>query len=94
MDSKSCHPKHVKKGIPYGQALSVRRICVSDEVFKERLTKRKGHLVKISFKRNFVDEQFVRAKAKKREDLLSHGSGKRNNLDKISLVVKPTPFEN
>ena len=36
-DSKSCHPSHVKKIIPYGQALRVRRICNSDEVFYKRL---------------------------------------------------------
>ena len=47
----------------------------------------KGHFVKRGFNRNFVDEQFVRAKVKKREDLLSQGSGKRNNLDKIPLVM-------
>ena len=33
LDYRSCHPKHVKMGIPYGQALRLRRICELDEVF-------------------------------------------------------------
>ena len=37
LDYRSCHPKHVKMGIPYGQALRLRRICELDEVFEERL---------------------------------------------------------
>ena len=41
LDYKSCHPEHVKKGIPYGQALRRRWICDSDEVFKERLNEMK-----------------------------------------------------
>ena len=36
LDFKLCLPKHVKKGIPYGQALRYRRTCSSDEIFEER----------------------------------------------------------
>ena len=32
-DYRSCHPKHIKMGIPYGQALRLRRICELDDVF-------------------------------------------------------------
>ena len=81
----------VNKGTSYGQALKMRRICDSDEVFKERLTELKGHFVERGFKRNFVDEQFVRAKTEKREDLLSQGSEKRNNLYETPLVVNLHP---
>ena len=45
LNSRSCHPTHVKRGIPYGQALRVRRICESDEVFKERLKEFQGNLI-------------------------------------------------
>ena len=41
---------------------------------------------KRNFKRNFVEEQFVRRKAQKRE-YLSEVNGKSNNLDTIPLVV-------
>ncbi|WP_171480033.1 hypothetical protein, partial [Acinetobacter baumannii] len=32
----SCHPFHTKKGIPYSQALRMRRICSSDTFFENR----------------------------------------------------------
>ena len=53
LDHRSCHPNHVKKGIPYGQALRLRRICDSDEVFDKRLKDLKGHLVKRGFEGKF-----------------------------------------
>lgn len=32
----SCHPSASKKGIPYAQALRIRRICSEDELFEKR----------------------------------------------------------
>ena len=32
---RSCHPPHVKKGIPYGQALRLKRICDSEDKFEK-----------------------------------------------------------
>ena len=69
LDSRSCHPTHVKRGIHYDQALRMRRICDSDEVFKERVKELEGNLVKRGFKKNLTDEQFFKAKAERREDL-------------------------
>ena len=69
LDSKSCHPTHVKRGIPYGQALWMRQIYDSDKVFKERLKELEGNLVKRGFKKNLTDEQFFKAKVKRKEDV-------------------------
>ena len=33
LDFSSCHTFHTKKGIPYGQALRIRRIVSDDDVF-------------------------------------------------------------
>ena len=33
LDPTSCHPYHCKKGIPYSQALRLKRICSDDETF-------------------------------------------------------------
>ena len=59
LNNRSCHPKHVKLGIPYGQALRIRRICNSDEVFERRLFE--------------LSEDFVKRVLK--EMLLIHSSG-------------------
>ena len=83
LDSKWCHPSHVKKGIPYGQALRVRRICNSDEIFDKRLKELKGQLVKRGFKKNMIENQFEKAKAKRRENLLYQDTN-RNKQQNIS----------
>ena len=70
LDYKSCHPEHIKKGIRYGQALRLRRICDSDEVFEERLNEMKGHFTKRGFKHRFVESQFTKAK-KNRIEIVS-----------------------
>ena len=89
LDSKSCHLTHVKRGISYGQALRMRRICDTDEVFKERLEELEGNLVKRGFKKNLTDEQFFKAKAKRREDMFfpNIGSKAKENFKRILLVV-------
>ena len=93
LDSRSCHPTHVKRGIPYGQALRMRRICDSDEVFKERLKELEGNLVKRGFKKDLFDTQFFKAKAKRREDLFIRNirSKAKENSKRIPLVVNFHP---
>ena len=59
LNFKSCHPPHVRRGIPYGQALRIKRICYSDETFESRLGELKGFLVKRGYNSEFVENQFV-----------------------------------
>ena len=37
LNFRSCHPPHVKKGIPYGQALRLKRICDSEGKFEKKI---------------------------------------------------------
>ena len=37
LDNRSCRQMHVKKGIPYGQSLRLKRICQSYQIFNARL---------------------------------------------------------
>ena len=67
LDSKSCHPRHVKKAIPYSQALRLRRICSSDNIFDERYKDLNGNLYKRGFKKDEISAQCEKAKAKVRE---------------------------
>ena len=52
LDFKSCHPRHVKEAIPYGQALRLRRICSSDNIVDERIKELKRNLSKRGFKKD------------------------------------------
>ena len=58
----SCHPTHVKKGIPYGQALRMKRICSTKETYNRRLEMLRGNFEKRGFSKGFVDSQFNKAK--------------------------------
>ena len=42
----------------------MRRICNSDEVFDTRLKELKSHFVKRAFRKNMIENQFEKAKAK------------------------------
>ena len=51
----SCHPTHVKKGIPYGQALRMKRICSTKETYNRRIEMVRGNFEKRGFSKGFVD---------------------------------------
>ena len=71
LNFKSCHPQHVKKAIPYSQALRLKRICDSEDVFKSREKELKGFLWKRGYERGFVDKQIGRVNGLDREVLLN-----------------------
>ena len=73
LDNRYCHPKHVKLGITYGQALRIRGICNSDEIFERRLSELLEDFVKGGFKRNVIDSQFQRAKKKVKRKFIETG---------------------
>ena len=60
LNFKLCHPHHVKKAIPYGQALRLKRICDLEDVYKNREKELKGFLWKRGYKKGFVEEQICR----------------------------------
>jgi hypothetical protein len=59
---KASAEERVKRGIPYGQAMRLKRICHSDKVFESRLQELKGFLVKRGYNSEFVESQFKRAR--------------------------------
>ena len=79
LNSKSCHPPHVKRAIPYSQGLRLRRICNSDNVFEEKLGELKGFLVKRRYCSDYVDNQFERVRGVNRNSLLKRKEGIENS---------------
>ena len=92
LDYKSCHPPHVKRSIPYSQALRLRRICHSDEVYDKRIKELKGFLVKRGYRENFVEQQVEMTMNKSRENLVCN---QRNPLsekmDRIPITLDYHP---
>ena len=66
----SCHPFHTKKGIPYSQALRMRRICSSDTFFDKRISDLKNWLYGRGYKKEIVDSQIERVNSLDRDQAL------------------------
>ena len=74
LQRSSCHPWHVKKAIPSGQALRIRRICSDEKKFRKRSEELVSWLVARGYKEDFITEQIVRACSLDRERLCKVGS--------------------
>ena len=71
LDFRSCHPRGCKRSIPYAQALRLRRICSSDELFDPRATELTGFLCTRGYEGEFVKQQVQRAKRLSRVELFT-----------------------
>ena len=89
----SCHPYHTKKGIPYGQALRIRRICSEDSSFKEHLANLKSWLMDRGYKGGEIDTQLERVKGLQRDTLLNRESKSKDGT-RIPLVLTFHPALN
>ena len=59
--SSSCHPNHIKKSIPYSLALRIRRICSTDDNFKQRTNELLEFLCQRGHKRDYIKTQINKA---------------------------------
>ena len=71
LNFKSCHAPHIRKGIPYSQALRLKRICSDENNLKIRLQELKGYLVKRGYNPGFVESQFSGVKEISRTSLFT-----------------------
>ena len=83
----SCHPTHVKKGIPYRQTLSMKRICSTKETYNMRYEILRENFEKRGFNKGFVDSQFNKAKGICRDNLLCQEKRKGKKREMTSLVM-------
>ena len=66
----SCHPKHTKSAIPYGQALRLRRMCSEETNFDKHTEALVQHFQQRDYKSEEVQSAVERAKAVERQDAL------------------------
>ena len=66
----SCHPSHCKRGIPYSQALRIRRICSRTEDYLRRTQELKGYLINRGYNEDEVQQQIDRTIGLDRDALL------------------------
>ena len=95
LQKSSCRPRQVKKAIPYGQALRIRRICSDEKKFGMRSEDLVGWLVDMGYKEDFMREQIVRASKLEREGLFNkEGRCSDKKKDQVPLVVTFHPALN
>ena len=83
----SCHPFHTKKGIPYGQALRLRRICSREDFFENRISDLKKWLLARDYDQQLVETQVGRAASLDRESLLQRSGRENRGGNRICFVT-------
>ena len=76
-------------GIPYSQALRVRRICSNQEDEDTHLDNLKQQLLNRQYKEEHIDQQIRKAKAKPRKDLLQYKI--KHKTQRVPCVVTYNP---
>ena len=85
----SCHPNACKKGIPFAQALRLRRICSKDDFFNKRADDLCTFLVERGYKKHFVQEQVERARNIPRHEVLRDKEKKENKRIPFTVTYHP-----
>ena len=68
--SSSCHPFYSKKGIPYTQALRLKRICSNNKFFDKRYNDLDKYLLERGYSEKMIRKKILRARAIPRDALL------------------------
>ena len=94
LSPKSCHPKHCSRGIPFSQALRIKRICSTENTKNARLGQLRKHLVVRGYNNNIIDSAFERANKTSRQELLEY-KDKNKAANRTPLVLTYHPdFKN
>ena len=89
LDWNSCHPRSTKIGIPYSQALRLRRICSNEKDFDFRLYQLKGFLHFKNYPIKIIEEAFEKVKLIKRDDALLYK--KQENSSRVTFPIEYHP---
>ena len=81
----SAHPEHLKKGIPYGQALRLEKICSQEDEFNNACKQLTEKMKIRGYKEKEIQQQILRASHQNRNALLQYKE--RIPLQKIPCVV-------
>ena len=84
------HPSHCKRGIPYSQALRIRRICSEREDYLLRTLELKGFLINRGSNEDEIQNQINRTTGLDREALLCSERMKMP-FERVPLIVTYHP---
>jgi peptide-methionine (R)-S-oxide reductase len=75
----SCHPPHLIRGIPFGQALRIKRICTHEKDAERELNNLKGYFLNRDYPEDTVDRAISKVKKITTTDNISKGTPESNN---------------
>ena len=87
---ESCHPKHIKSAIPYGQALRVRRICSEESNFNKHTEDLVQHFERRGYNPEDVQAAVERARSVDRETVLQPLPRPQNDMVPFTVTYHPT----
>ena len=79
-------PASVKKSLPYGLGIRIRRICSRESDYIKRRKELKSHLRKRGYSSRFIEGQLQKVDKIDRSDLLTYKTKEEKN-DRVSLVI-------
>ena len=86
------HPQHTKRAIPFSLALRLRRICSSDETFKQRSNELKSYLNKRGYNLSFLNQEVERVHNITRTQALTpKDTSTTNQPQRVPLVITYKP---
>jgi hypothetical protein len=86
----SCHPRSTKKGIPYSQALRLRRICSNPIDFTKRLHMLEGYFRKSGYPPIHIKPAFDKVKAIPRLETLEYRDHRQNSRTTFPITYHPS----
>ena len=89
LHKQSAHPNHLKKSIPYGQALRLRRVCTDINEYDEASKVLKTKLKDRGYKDEEITTQIKEARSRRREDLLQYKTKSQSNRIPFILTYYP-----
>ena len=85
----SCHPSHVTKNIPYSLALRLKRICCTDELFRNRFHELKKMLLTRNYRNQSIEAAFEKVKTMSRSEALKKVEKPPNDRPVFSVLYNP-----
>lgn len=86
---QSAHPRHVKKAIPYSQALRLRRITTDDADYHRSLNKLEKVFINRGYKPKFIRTEMNKTEKFKQKDLIQYKM--KIPMERVPLVIPFTP---
>ena len=90
LEASSCHVYHVKKSVPYSQALRLNRICSENIFFDRRCNQLEQWLHERGYNKKLVRKEILKARKFSRNDLLDKETqNKSNSVLTLNVTYHP-----